>query len=355
MRTPHSRDSALAWPPIRPPHTAASSTPYIWDTANEAGWSDSQISIMCRMMNNSIITPVVKSVRANRPVPTGTCPHHECSTSFTVEHMLNLNHIDSNSQMIRQIQAINANRHAQLIEVYKAQVLANLREGVYIIQGDQCSTNTNTPVSQLPMDSNIRAALQAPMTRYPDNIVRVVSPSMGTYLLWMEMTTTTDANIYREELLFKDRRWQNLLARYTGQPTEDRNNSAGFFNYPYSCWHPDGENAGCFQTTARPLNAFTLPEWAPKVRYSPRAKIMHRTLRKRTLLEHEHKLYTRTLTIEIGHKGYMSQLSIQEMQAELKPIVKHSFSVAALRKQLTKVVLDHAIQVGEVLYKFGYK
>ena len=82
---------------------------------------------------------------------------------------------------------------------------------------------------------------------------------------------------------------------------------------------------------------------------------MHRTLRKRTLLEHEHKLYTRTLTIEIGHKGYMSQLSIQEMQAELKPIVKHPFSVATFRKQLTKVVLDHAIQVGEVLYQFGYK
>ena len=43
------------------------------------------------------------------------------------------------------------------------------------------------------------------------------------------------------------------------------------------------------------------------------------------------------------------------MQAELKPIVKHPFSVATFRKQLTKVVLDHAIQVGEVLYQFGYK
>jgi len=43
------------------------------------------------------------------------------------------------------------------------------------------------------------------------------------------------------------------------------------------------------------------------------------------------------------------------MLEELKPIVKHPFSIAALRKQLTKVVLDHAIQVGEVLSQFGYK
>ena len=140
------------------------------------------------------------------------------------------------------------------------------------------------------------------------------------------MTTTTDANINREELLFKDRRWQNLLARYNSQPADNRNNSTGFYNYPYSCWHPDGESAGRFQTTARPLNAFTLPEWAPEVSYSPRAKIMHRTLRKRTLLEHEHKLYTRTLTIEIGHKGYMSQLSIQEMQTEFETYCQTPFS-----------------------------
>ena len=111
--------------------------------------------------------------------------------------------------------------------------------------------------------------------------------------------------------------------------------------YPYSCWSPDGPNAARRTSPGKPQ--FEFPHAAPsEVPYSPRGKILHRTILKRRELLRSFGLETRMVIIEVGPKAYVSKMSLEELHAHGN--LFSQLNQAAIKADLTIYLLDRSTE-----------
>ena len=281
------------------------------------------------------------------------CQEPGCNVELTVEHLLNSTHYNPVFPMNRQIHGALTSRHPQAIATLHKHVTARLCEGVYLVCGDQMHVHPKL-ISKTKLDDTIREILQNHKKREPDILYRVEGPQ-GKYLLWVELTCTSDARIIEEEKLFTRKEWRELIEQHSSLDLAQRMGPLNLEHYPFSAWRADAPFAG-YRRATQGKRTFPIPTWATdicNVDYSPRAKIAHRTLNKRCLLEQEVKLPTRLVTIEVGPKAYMSKLSLEEIQTHLRPITKGGFSSRALAGELVDVMLRHTLAVGSIMKAHG--
>ena len=119
-------------------------------------------------------------------------------------------------------------------------------------------------------------------------------------------------------------------------------------------WHADGPHAAYLpEVNVTHDSMFEIPRWASHLSYSPRAKLYHRTLEKRILLESLTGLPTHLVVIEVGPKAYVSKLSLEAIRKHVCPLANARFSTKALISALVDNSIRHTIEVGKVLSAHG--
>ena len=336
-----------------PAHTAVLSTPYFWDMAYHRKHSDREIALFLRMRTNNIRTPLLKSLQGDSKASANAlCPHIGCTQELTVEHILNNTHSPSNSPLINQTQAAISQRHPSVIELLHRLVTANLRHNCHFVCGDQMNFENSPAVSNHLLDNQVRSLLQRGKKRIPDCLLRVASPTIGSHLVWIEFTCTADAHISEEDTLFSTKWWRESSTTYDASLRQSLTQPFDPTTYPYSCWSPDGPNAARRTPPDKPQ--FEFPHAAPsEVPYSPRGKILHRTILKRRELLRSLGLETRMVVIEVGPKAYVSKLSLEELHAHVKPLLRPPHTVTSLIKGIVEAMITSTCEVGTIMNRHG--
>jgi len=83
--------------------------------------------------------------------------------------------------------------------------------------------------------------------------------------------------------------------------------------------------------------------------FSLRAKLLHRSIRKRRDTLRETNLPTHTVIIEVGPKAYVSKLSIEEIHAHIKPIIPLSHATNKIITDLVECVTSNTMEAGKIM------
>ena len=356
-RRMHFRQDLLLFGPFYNPHTGVMSNRCLWDLAYHQRHTDLEIKIFLRMRTNATITPILRKARGEKiSTQALVCPYPQCQRPIGVTHLLNNRHIfPSNSppNIVKLVNQVKNARHKDVITLLHEHVTKKLRRGCFFVTGDQMHSETVQPlVSNHPVDTQIRNILLRGGARHPDLLYRVDSPSVGSHLVWIEFTSTSDKHIFLQEQAFTSPDWRRTVAQYQNDAKHRLSRPFEPTECPYTMWMPDGPKAG--YRTPRTTPQYPFPHWfTTEVPFSPRAKILHRTIRKRRDLLRTTNLITHMVIIEIGPRAYVSLLSIEEMQAHIKPIIPVTCSVKRIITELVESITTNTIKAGLLMKEWG--